>query len=92
VLRPAAGKRQDDRLRATQIGTLGGCATVRFAGGEFPVIPVEPGVFSIFPITAVLVAKTARKIKPLPDNSRNGLNGNLFGPKRELNTPNRELH
>jgi hypothetical protein len=46
----------------------------------------------MFPISAVSAAKTERQIKPLPANSRCRLNGNLFGPNRELNMPNRELY
>jgi hypothetical protein len=59
---------------------------------KFPVIPVEPGILSILPITAVLAAKTVRQIKPLPTNSRSRGNGNLRCPNRELNTPNQELY
>jgi hypothetical protein len=40
---------QVDPPRAAQIGTVAACATACFAGGEFPVVPVEPGIFSIVP-------------------------------------------
>jgi len=32
-----------------QIAAVAGCATARSADGKFPVIPVEPGIFSIAP-------------------------------------------
>ena len=58
---------------------------------EFPIFPAEPRIFAIVPEKCRFAPKTASRIRPLPVNSRSGLNGNLFGPNREINRPNREL-
>jgi hypothetical protein len=45
---PAIGRRQDNRLRAAQIGVTAACAIARFAGGRNSrLFPWKPGIFSI---------------------------------------------
>jgi hypothetical protein len=58
---------------------------------QFPVFPVEPGIFAILLEKHGLAAQIASRINALAANYRGGITGNSCWRNRELAPANREL-
>jgi hypothetical protein len=58
---------------------------------QFPVFPVEPGIFAILLEKHGLAVQIASRINGLEANSRSSLTGNSCWRNRELASANREL-
>jgi len=63
----------------------------RAAGGKFPVFPVQPGIFAMFPANRRFASENSQPNQAVASQFPYRPNGNFFAPNRELNAPNREL-